>query len=157
MNGEKMKHNPYTAMKRLLLTSMILVPVIPFILIMFIGYYYFTTSIETATITRMKRIVEDHRQMIDSFLSERISDMEFVLNSYDFKELSQHEILAHVFLNLQKKSSAFIDLGIFDQRGVHVSYQGPYELEGKVYIETSWFKQVMENNRYISDYLFGLP
>lgn len=150
-----MKQNPYTSMRRLLLTSMILVPFIPFILIMSIWYYYFTTSIETGTIAKMKRIVEDHRQMIDSFLSERVSDMEFVLDSYEFQSLTQPEILANVFVNLQKKSTAFIDLGIFNERGVHVAYEGPYELEGKIYTEAAWFRKVMANNRHISDIFLG--
>ena len=40
---------------------MILVPFVPFILILGIGYYYFTTSLETSTISSMKRVAEDHR------------------------------------------------------------------------------------------------
>ena len=54
-----MKEHRYASLRRSILGSMILVPVIPFVLIMGIGYYYFTTSIETSTVASMKRIVED--------------------------------------------------------------------------------------------------
>ena len=61
----------YTGMRRMIFFCMILVPVIPFIIVLGIGYYHFTTSLETSTLATMTRIVEDHRQMIDSFLRER--------------------------------------------------------------------------------------
>jgi len=46
---------------------MILVPLIPFVLVLGIGNYYFTGSMENNTITSMRQIVQDHRQMIESF------------------------------------------------------------------------------------------
>jgi len=55
------KPNHYAKLKKTILASMILVPFVPFILILGIGYYYFTTSLETSTISSMKRVVEDHR------------------------------------------------------------------------------------------------
>lgn len=145
----------YAAMKRLILASMILVPLILFIVIMGIGYYYFTMSIETSTISSMKRIVEDHRHMIDSFLSEREADLEFILRSYRYEELTDTENLAKVFERLQKKSNAFVDLGVFNEKGIHVAYQGPFRLTGKVYQEAAWFKEVIKKGYYISDIFLG--
>ena len=66
-----MKSNPYSALKKTILTSMILVPFIPFVLALGIGYYNFAASLESNTIASMERIVKDHRQMIESFLLER--------------------------------------------------------------------------------------
>jgi two-component system NtrC family sensor kinase len=136
---------------------MILVPVIPFVIVLSIGYYYFTTSLETNTISSMKRIVEDHRQMIESFLAERKADLEFILYSYSFDELSDPETLFSVFNQLQMESNAFVDLGIFNEEGIHVNYQGPYrsQLIGKAYGEEDWFKQVIKQGYYISDIFLG--
>jgi two-component system NtrC family sensor kinase len=145
----------YAAMKRLILASMIVVPLILFIAIMGIGYYYFTMSIETSTIASMKRIVEDHRHMIDSFLSEREADLEFILRSYRYEELTDTENLARVFDLLQKQSNAFVDLGVFNEDGIHVAYQGPYKLTGKVYKEAAWCKEVMKKGYFISDIFLG--
>ena len=145
----------YATMRRLILASMILVPLILFIVVLGIGYYYFTTSIQTSTIASMKRIVEDHRHMIDSFLSERKADLEFILQSYRYEELIDTENLGRVLDRLQRQSSAFVDLGVFNDKGIHVAYQGPYKLTGKVYKEAAWFKEVIKKGYYISDIFLG--
>ncbi|MDH3344707.1 MAG: cache domain-containing protein, partial [Desulfobacteraceae bacterium] len=150
-----MKPNHFSTIRRILLTCMILVPLIPFILVLGTGYYYFKTSIESSTIASMKRIVEDHRHMIESFLNERENDLKFILHSYTFDTLSQSEKLDTVFDHLQKESQAFVDLGIFNKDGLHVAYRGPYSLKGKVYKDTDWFKEVMKHGYYISDIFLG--
>jgi len=134
---------------------MILVPIIPFVLILNVGFYYFTTSLENTTIASMKRIVEDHGQMIDSFLKERRSDLEFILRSYDFKDLADPETLGNTFNRLKEESPAFIDLGVFNKDGIHVAYQGPYRLVGRDYGKEEWFKEVMKKGQYISDIFLG--
>ena len=150
-----MKSNPYSALKKTILTSMILVPFIPFVLALGIGYYNFAASLESNTIASMERIVKDHRQMIESFLLERKADLEFVLNSHSFEELRRPEDLARMFENLQKESPAFVDLGVFDENGLHVAYQGPYHLSGRDYHQAPWFKAVVENGFFISDVFLG--
>ncbi len=135
--------------------NMILVPLIPFVLTLGVGYYYFTTSIETSTIASMTRIVQDHRQMIESFLRERKGDLELIADSYTFDELSNQERLKQVFEDLQKVSDAFVDLGIFKETGLHVAYYGPYRLTGRNYSESEWFKEVIKKGYYISDIFLG--
>jgi two-component system NtrC family sensor kinase len=150
MNGKK-----FSTIKNYVLTSMILVPVIPFVLILSIGFYHFKTSIETGTIANMKRIVEDHRQLIESFLDERRADLEFVCDAYTFLELSNPTTLRNVFDHLQKGSHAFVDIGIFNKAGVHVAYHGPYSLEGKIYKDADWFQKVLTQGYYVSDVFLG--
>jgi two-component system NtrC family sensor kinase len=145
----------YSRIRKYILTSMILVPFIPFVLILGIGYFYFTTSLSNSSIASMRRIVEDHRQMIGSFLMERKSDLDLVLHSHSFEELSQTEKLSRVFNDLKRKSYAFADLGVFNDSGVHVAYHGPYRLAGKVYNEAPWFKEVLNRDYYISDVFLG--
>jgi two-component system NtrC family sensor kinase len=149
------KEYRYATLKRLILAIMILVPFIPFILVLAIGYYYFTTSLESTTIASMKRLVGDHRQMIESFLRERKADLEFVVRSYQFEELADPQRLYKVFTNLQEKSVAFVDLGIFNEDGIHVAYHGSYKLVGKDYSQEDWFKGVMKQGYHISDIFLG--
>ena len=134
---------------------MILVPLIPFILALGTGYYFFTTSLESNTIASMKRIVEDHRQMIESFLEERKHDLDFILYSYTFDDLIKQQKLDTVFDHLQRESQAFVDLGVFNKDGFHVAYHGPYSLKGKAYKDTDWFREVMKHGYYISDIFLG--
>jgi len=149
------KENRYATLRRLILAIMILVPFIPFILVLGIGYYYFTTSLESTTIASMKRIVGDHRQMIESFLRERKADLEFVVHSFRFEQLADPQELYKVFIHLQEESVAFVDLGLFNEEGIHVAYHGPYRLVGKDYSQEDWFKQVLTQGYYVSDIFLG--
>jgi two-component system NtrC family sensor kinase len=153
--SKQTKQNPYAVLKRVILASMILVPLVPFVLVLGIGYVYFTGSLENNAIASIQRIVQDHRQMIESFLMERKANLDFILNSYTFEDLSRSDRLKRTFDNLQKESQAFVDLGIFDENGLHVAYHGPYRLSGKVYDQAPWFKAVMENGFYISNVFLG--
>jgi two-component system NtrC family sensor kinase len=143
-------------MRRMVFFIMILVPLIPFILVLGMGYYYFTSSLQTNTLATVNRIVEDHRQMIDTFLRERRANLEFVLNSYSYTDLTEPEKFYHVYTQLQRSSNAFLDLGLFDQEGIHVMYQGPYRLVGRDYGKEDWFIHVLREGYYISDVFLGL-
>ncbi|MDY6861547.1 MAG: ATP-binding protein [Thermodesulfobacteriota bacterium] len=155
MKSKDIRKDYYKLLKRKILASMILVPAIPFILAVMVSYYYFMTSIQTKTVSKMVRIVEDHRQMIEFFLKERKSDLQFILDSYNLNYISQPEVLRKIFYTLQKESRAFIDLGVFNEDGLHVAYYGPYELAGKIYKDEPWFKEVMRKGFYISDVFLG--
>ena len=150
-----MSRNHYRSVRTTILTCMILVPVIPFILILIIGFYHFKVSLETSTVRNLKRIALDQREIIDSFLKERIADLEFIHASYKFDTLRQPEVLNTVFAHLQLASNAYTDLGVFDEAGVLVAYRGPYPLTGKVYREEPWFKEVLRQGVYISDVFLG--
>jgi len=150
-----MERQRYGKLRRLILAIMILVPTAPFIIVLAIGYYYFTSSLENSAIASLKRIVGDHRQMIEAFLTERKADLGFVVSSYRFEELADPQQLYGVLKNLQEKSPTFVDLGIFNEEGIHVAYHGPYRLVGKDYSREDWFKQVMKQGYYISDIFLG--
>ncbi|MBA3008900.1 MAG: ATP-binding protein [Proteobacteria bacterium] len=141
--------------KRSILTNMIVLPFIPFLLAIGVSFYFFTTALQSNTNSSLKRIVNDHRDMIESFLMERKSDLELITNTFDFEQINQKESIDLIFENLKKRSNAFIDLGLFDSHGVHVSYSGKYQLKGKDYQEEHWFKEVMHKGYYISDIFLG--
>ncbi len=145
----------YASLKRNILVSMMFVPIVPFVLVVAIGYHYFTNSLESNTIARMTRVAEDHRQVIELFLNERRADLQLIADSYTFGQIIKPQILKEIFTNLQKASNAFVDLGVFNKEGFHVAYQGPYELAGKDYREAAWFKEVMQKGWYISDVFLG--
>lgn len=150
-----MNDEHYKAMRLKILASMIIVPIFPFILASIVTFYHFTKSIETNTVFRMNRIVEDHRQVIELFLKERKADLQFVADSYRYNDLNTSTALQIIFSNLQNKSNAFVDLGVFDETGLHVAYFGPYRLAGKKYGGTEWFKEVMRKGYYVSDIFLG--
>jgi two-component system, NtrC family, sensor kinase len=145
----------YSRMRKAILSSMILVPLIPFVLVIVVGYFYSRISIEARTEESLQRIVEDHRQMIDTFLRERRANLEFIISTESFENLSRPRELEFVYDNLQKISNAFVDLGVFNQDGLHVAYHGPHQLTGKIYRDEPWFKEVMQDGVHISDVFLG--
>ena len=147
--------NSYAVLRNTILTSMLLLPFIPFALVLAIGYSYFTDSLEAGAVSGMARIAEDHRIMIESFLKERRADLAYVAASQRFEDIGNVEALRAVFDRLKEKSEAFADLGVFDHRGVHVAYQGPYQLTGKNYRNAPWFAEVVKGGYYISDVFLG--
>jgi len=141
--------------KRSILNNMIVLPFIPFLLAIGVSFYFFTTALQSNTNSSLKRIVNDHRDMIESFLMERKADLELITNTFDFEQINEKESIDLIFENLKKRSNAFVDLGLFDSHGVHVSYSGQYQLKGKDYQEEHWFKEVMQKGYYISDIFLG--
>ena len=71
-NPSKPRH---TSVKNMLLGSMLLLPILPLVLILGIGFYYFTGSVEKSTTESMKRIITDHGLMIERFIEERQGDL----------------------------------------------------------------------------------
>jgi len=150
-----MKANRYLSIRRLVFICMVLVPAIPFAVTLMIGRYYFSASLENSAISTIERIVSDHGRIIDSFLSERKADLDFIISATRMENLKRQEDLERVFSLLKKKSGAFIDLGVFDTSGLHISYTGPYALAGIDYSDTDWFKEVMAKGTYVSDVFLG--
>jgi two-component system NtrC family sensor kinase len=145
----------YRAKRRIILVSMILMTLVPFVLILFIGYSTFTAALQRGTIDSLQRVVTDHRIIIENFLKERRKDLEFIGDTYPYAFLSRTNNLQTVFSHLQKHSKAFIDMGVFDDRGLHVAYVGPYPLIGKSYAEADWFKEVLKRGYFMSDIFLG--
>lgn len=151
-----MKSNRYISIRRLVFICMVIVPALPFAVTLMIGHYYFSTSLENGAVSTIERIVSDHGRIIDTFLSERKSDLDFVINATHLEDLKRPENLERIFDLLKKKSSAFIDLGVFDASGLHLSYQGPYALTGINYQDADWFREVMAKGTYVSDVFLGV-
>jgi two-component system, NtrC family, sensor kinase len=134
---------------------MILIPLLPFISVIVIGGYFFYTSIKSMTVDTMHRVLDDHHQMIESFLEERKTDLNWIGEIYHAETLSNTEQLKGAFEHLRRKSSAFSDFGFFDSSGVHLAYCGPYELSGKNYKDALWFREVLKKGVYVSDIFMG--
>jgi two-component system NtrC family sensor kinase len=134
---------------------MIIIPVIPFILVLLTGFYYFSDSLQRNTESKIRRVAEGHSQLIDSFLRERMSDLQLIMDTYGYDRLVNQSTIDKVYANLQKMGTAFVDLSVFNEEGVHVAYHGPFQLLGKVYRDYFWYKEVVRERRYISDMFLG--
>ena len=119
-------------------------------------YYEYRTSIRDKVTTELKSLVIHHNESIEGFLNEITAAMKMATHIEPFDEIVRREILQNVFDSLQKEyKHAFEDLGVIDSNGDHLAYIGAYDLLGKNYSNTPWFKQVMEKTIFISDVFLG--
>lgn len=145
----------FQPLKRLLLACTALLPLCVFLAALAIGTSYFRASIQEGTRESLRRVAEDHRQMLDAFLSERRGDMVFLARTFPLQGRVAEASLPRLLEDLQQKSSAFTDLGILDEEGRQVAYVGPYPLAGKVYAGESWFQETLEDGFTLSDVFLG--
>ena len=130
---------------------------IPLILIGGGMYYYATSALKEKTLRTLRAQVINHRDAIDQFLAERTMDLKVLSANLGLDSLITPGVLAGVFQSLQlaEGRSCYTDLGIIDDQGRHLAYEGPYDLISKNYKDAPWFKAVMENDVYISDVFSG--
>ena len=141
--------------RRMILLRVLLIPFIAVVLVFGTLIYYFSTNLSKQTRARLSSLADGHRGIIEQFLRERAADLRYVAASNNLEELSVNSRLALELERLQGLSRAFFDLGVFDAAGNHLAYIGPYELKGKNYAHTDWFKHVQNEEIYISDVFLG--
>ncbi|ADW18995.1 integral membrane sensor signal transduction histidine kinase [Desulfobulbus propionicus DSM 2032] len=123
-----------------------------------ISLYVLFDRIYTDTVTEtLRSSAENRRDAIDLFFSERIAQLFTVANTNTFKDLTDENYLNRVFDIMHAKSTSYMDIGIIDNEGRHLSYVGPYYdlLKQVNYKNEPWFNAVKANGIYISDIFMG--
>ena len=141
--------------RKMLIVRVFLLPFSVLILVYGTIIYFFSTYSSQQVKNELVRIANDHRNLIDQFLFEKASILQFTAASFSKDELSSKSNLETLLKNLQAQSKAFVDLGMFDENGRHVAYAGPFDLAGKSYAQADWFKAVQTRNVFISDEFLG--
>ena len=150
-----MENHRFRKTRHMVLIRGLLAPLITLMLVCGVLVYYFAVYSREQVEAKLVRIASDHRQLIDQFLRERASDLQFAASFYSIEEISDPKRLTELFRSLLSRSRAFFDLGVFDKKGKHLAYAGPFDLAGKNYAETEWFKAVERAGRYTSDVFLG--
>ncbi|MBU1627596.1 GHKL domain-containing protein [bacterium] len=154
-----MKHtkieNLYKKTRQMILSRVLMAPFIVLILVCGVLVYYFASYSQWEVEHELIRVASNHVRLIDQFLHERLSDLQFASLAFKYEEISDQNHLIRIFHDLQKGSQAFFDLGVFDDKANHVAYVGPFDLVGLNYSEKEWFKEVKEKGVFISDVFLG--
>ena len=145
----------YSRLYRNFIFLILVSSLIPHLLVGWGIYLYFSNFSHTRLKETFQNQVEDHRKIVALFLKERTSDLRLVARTHTLDYLRQQENLSSVFSALNQGGQTFIDLGVIDTQGKHLSYAGPYSLMDKDYSQTFWFKEVMEKGVFISDMFEG--
>ena len=118
-------------------------------------YSMFASAYHSKVKANMVTMAENKRQGIDLFLREQVSHLRTLAHSHSIEDLSSPDMLENILTTMQLSSKTFIDLGLIDEEGVHVSYSGPYNLSQANYKNEDWFNQAMVRKIYVSDVFEG--
>ena len=131
------------------------VTLFPLIFVTSMDYRVTQQSIKSEVMLRTARLVSNTRRAVTFFLDERKLALDFVIHDNSYEELLRPERLSAILKNLKASYGGFSDLGVIDAGGYQQTYVGPYQLEGKNYVDQDWFKKAVNRGIYISDVFLG--
>ncbi|MEM2983312.1 MAG: ATP-binding protein [Candidatus Bathyarchaeia archaeon] len=144
----------YRGMFRGLVQRILLVSLLPLLVIGTANFYIFYKLNRSIVIEQHENFLRHHRESIEAFLKNLTAEISTLANQYTLHELLSGG-LDRIFHIVQSRGGFLTDVGIIDRNGNHLKYIGPYDLSGKNYRHTQWFKEVVEKGVYISDMFLG--
>jgi two-component system NtrC family sensor kinase len=147
----------YRLLTRRIIAIIVVVSIIPLVLISGTIRYYFQVSYQAKVLDHLKVLIKKHRQNIDGFLTERLSDIQVLAHQYTFKRLADDAFLKEQLSILQGQYGRyFVDIGVVDDRGIQIAYAGPFQLKMADYSKAQWFQEAIKHDDYVSDVFPGL-
>ncbi|MCF8095843.1 MAG: two-component sensor histidine kinase [Desulfobacteraceae bacterium] len=147
----------YGHLRRNMIITMITVSFTPMILVIAILLFQFSNSYHEKTYAHLEELVQKHKQNIDTFLNEKLSNIQYLVESTGIEKLTDKTLLQEKLVQLQEEyGDVFVDLGVVDESGKQLAYAGPYELNNVQYLEADWFKRAINRDFFISDVFMGL-
>jgi len=156
-----MKDNPKkisksTRLRKRIVATLLFVSILPLIVAGIGGWIVFSNLLEYKELDRMRILVLGHAKAIESNIKNQINQLHLLAQSHSVESIRNQEKLQDFLSDLNQSSDAgFIDLGVIDINGNHLSYVGPYQLKDKNYSGADWFKEVMIRGVYVSDVFLG--
>ena len=144
-------------MTRKLVIRVIITALAPMIIVSAIILEQFHFAYIKKVHAHLGELVLKHKQNIDSFLVEKLSDIQFLSKSFTFEQLSDESFLQERLTMLrQEYDTVFVDMGVINDKGLQVAYAGPFKLVKAVYTEADWFKNAIKSRYFVSDVFMGL-
>ncbi len=149
--------NFYQSLTRKIILTIMIVSFSPMILVIVTLLYQFRDSYIEKTDDHLVEVVMKHKQNIDAFLKERLSNLRFLSANRSLEELINEPFLQEK-LNLLKREYGlvFTDLGLINDEGIQMAYAGPFNLSQARYADADWFHEAIKSSYYISDVFLGL-
>jgi two-component system NtrC family sensor kinase len=131
--------------------------VIPLLFVSYSLYSIFDRIYTDKVSETLRSSVENQRESLELYFSERIAQLFTLANTNTYEELTNESYLSKVFELMHVRSNSYMDIGIIDDDGRHLSYVGPYYslLKNVNYKGEPWFDAVKANGIYISEIFLG--
>jgi two-component system NtrC family sensor kinase len=135
----------------------IIVSFTPMLLVGGVIYSHFDKSYHEKAYAHLEVLVKKHKQNIDAFLKEKLSDIRFFSSFSSFEDISNEKFLEKKLSILrQEYNEVFEDLGVVNEEGLQIAYAGPFKLVKANYADAEWFKKAIKSEYFISDVFLGL-
>ncbi len=155
--GSHKKDPYYKSLTRKMILTVIIVSFTPMILVSGTILYQFHVSYHEKVAAHLEELVQKHKQNIDFFLNEKLSDIRFLSQCPQCEKLNQESFLEKQLATLQQElDPVFVDLGLVNEKGRQIAYAGPFKLGEARYSEAEWFKKAIKSKYFISDVFLGL-
>jgi two-component system NtrC family sensor kinase len=145
----------FRSLWNLVVVALLAAAFLPLLLLGSVIYVYTTGALKDKAVATLRLQVQDHRTVIDQFLSERASDLRLLAANVGFAQLTDGGGLGRAYRSLQQELACFSDLGVIDSEGNHRAYVGPYDLMARNYRDHFWFRPAVEKGIFISDVYMG--
>jgi two-component system NtrC family sensor kinase len=129
----------------------------PLILTGVINLSQFRQTYQAKVTDHLEAMIRQHRQAVDTFLTNRQSDIRVLAREHSVEQLTDPDFLLRQ-LNLLREEyhGAFVDLGVVDENGVQIAYAGPFNLLLANYSAADWFADAQGREHFVSDVFAGL-
>jgi two-component system, NtrC family, sensor kinase len=147
----------YRSLIRNMVLAIIIVSMVPMILVSSTLYLQFRHSYREKINDHLRELVQKHKQNIDNYLQERLTDIRLMTARYGYERLKEEDLLQqNLDLLKEEYEKAFVDLGVVDGQGHQKAYVGPFKLADAFYGDADWFRDVSQKDYVISDVFLGL-
>ncbi|MFH1152761.1 MAG: ATP-binding protein [Pseudomonadota bacterium] len=145
----------YTALKRNIIATMLLVTIVPMTVMIFINHYQYRSHLHEEMTAPILALANKTKYSFDMLLEARLATVRFIAAVYSLEELSDEANIKRIFTDLKKEFGGFVDMGLVNSDGVLVSYAGPYTLMGSNYSDQAWFQETVIKGKYVSNVFLG--
>ena len=147
----------YKSLTNRMATILIVVAITPMMLVSGFILEQYRVSYSDKIHAHLGELVLKHKQNIDGFLLEKLSDLRFMAAAFDMEQLSEEQFLRDRLTDLRREyGTVFGDLGVIDESGRQIAYAGPFKLSDADYSDAEWFKIAIRSDYYISNVFMGL-
>ena len=147
----------YHVLARKITVLILVVSFFPMALTTGVLFYGFHLTYTDKLQAHISELVQKHSQNIDSFLSEKLDNIQYLARQFDgSRHLPDSFLQKHLKLLKDEYGDVFTDLGLVDEKGIQFAYEGPFRLENADYSTAEWFVKAMDKPFFISDVFAGL-
>jgi len=150
-----MKTTLYANLRKKNIAITLIVSLAPLLLLGGTIYHQFVQMYKEKIEEQIRYRVAGQTEAVDLFLKERTAVLSAMAALHTLEDLKDEQRLSRVFEIINSSAGAFVDLGVIDQVGKHLTYIGPYNLKGLNYYHEGWFEMIMNRGVFISDVYMG--